>query len=99
MKILKKVKNDVVTLAVEGRLETGTAPELEAELNKVLPTAQNLILDFAKLEYVSSAGLRVLLTAQKTINAHNAKMKIINANDVIKEVFDITGFNSILTVE
>lgn len=98
MKILKKEKSGSVVLEVQGRLETGTAPELEAELNVVLPTTSSLVLDFAKLEYVSSAGLRVLLTAQKYMNAHNGKLKITNVNDVIKEVFDITGFSSILNI-
>ena len=99
MKILKKEKNGAVVLEIEGRLETGTAPELDAELGKITRSCSNLVLDFAKLEYVSSAGLRVLLTAQKSMNAHNGKMVIRNVNDVVKEVFDITGFTSILTIE
>lgn len=99
MKIIKKEKSGVVTLEIEGRLETGTAPELEAELNKIIPTTDDLVLDFAKLEYVSSAGLRVLLTAQKEMNSKNGKMKIIHVNEVINEVFEITGFTSILTIE
>ncbi len=86
-------------MQVDGRLETGTAPELEMELNKVVPTCQDLVLDFAKLEYVSSAGLRVLLTAQKTMNAKGGSMKIIHINEVVREVFNITGFTSILTIE
>lgn len=99
MKVNQIKKGNTITIEIDGRLETGTAPELEVELNKVVPVCQDLILDFAKLEYVSSAGLRVLLTAQKTMNAKGGNMKIININDVVREVFNITGFTSILTIE
>ena len=98
MKIFTKQKDNVVTLEVEGRLETGTAPDLDVALFKILSESKSVVLDFKKLEYVSSAGLRVLLSAQKSANAHNSTLKIINANDVVKEVFNLTGFNTILTV-
>lgn len=98
MKVTKTQSGDVITLAVEGRLETGTAPELEEEINKVISNSKNLVLDFRHLEYVSSAGLRVLLTAQKAMNAKGGMMKIVNINDVVREVFNITGFTSILTI-
>lgn len=98
MQIIKKEKSGNVTLEVNGRLETGTAPQLEVELNKILNTAKSVTLDFAKLEYVSSSGLRVLLTAQKTATARKIALKIINSNDVVKEVFDLTGFSSIIDI-
>ncbi len=98
MKINKKVNGEKTTIALEGRLDTGTSPELEVVLNAITPTSKDLTLDFAKLEYVSSAGLRVLLTAQKNMNAHNGKMAIVNANDVVREVFDVTGFASFIKI-
>lgn len=98
MTITKTVENKTVTLAVEGRLDTTTAPQLEAMISEVVPAADELILDFAKLEYVSSAGLRVILKAQKAMNAKGS-MKLTHVNEDIMEVFDITGFLDILTIE
>ena len=98
MTIEKKLNGEVVTLIVSGRLDTQTAPELESELDAVLPGLKDLTFDMAGLEYVSSAGLRVILKAQKTMNAQGA-MKLIGVNDSIMEVFDITGFLDILTIE
>jgi len=99
MKITKKITDAEAIIAVEGRLDTSTAPELETVLSSIAPTAKKLVLDFEKVEYVSSAGLRVLLTAQKTMNAHNGKMSVRNANDVVTDVFDVTGFSSFITLE
>ena len=99
MKVTKTQTGDTTTLVVEGRLETGTAPELETEINKVINGTKLLVLDFKQLDYVSSAGLRVLLTAQKTMTARGGMMKIIHINEVVREVFNITGFTSILTIE
>ena len=98
MTIEKKISGEAVTLVVSGRLDTQTAPELETELDTVLPGLKELIFDFANLEYVSSAGLRVILKAQKAMNAQGA-MKLTGVNDSIMEVFDITGFLDILTIE
>ena len=98
MTIEKKINNDVVTLIVSGRLDTQTAPELENELDSVLGGLKELTFDFANLEYVSSAGLRVILKAQKAMNAQGS-MKLTGVNDSIMEVFDITGFLDILTIE
>lgn len=98
MTITKNIENKTVTLAVEGRLDTTTAPQLEAIVNEVVSSADELILDFAQLEYVSSAGLRVILKAQKAMNAKGS-MKLTHVNEDIMEVFDITGFLDILTVE
>ena len=98
MTIEKKMNNDAATLIVSGRLDTQTAPELENELDSVLSGLKELTFDFTNLEYVSSAGLRVILKAQKAMNAQGS-MKLIGVNDSIMEVFDITGFLDILTIE
>ena len=98
MTIEKKINNDVVTLIVSGRLDTQTAPELEAELDSTLAGLKELTFDMTNLEYVSSAGLRVILKAQKAMNAQGS-MKLTGVNDSIMEVFDITGFLDILTIE
>ena len=98
MTIEKKINNDALTLIVSGRLDTQTAPELENELDSVLSGLKELTFDFANLEYVSSAGLRVILKAQKAMNAQGS-MKLTGVNDSIMEVFDITGFLDILTIE
>ena len=98
MTIEKKINNDAATLIVSGRLDTQTAPELEIELDAVLPGLRDLTFDMTNLEYVSSAGLRVILKAQKAMNAQGS-MKLTGVNDSIMEVFDITGFLDILTIE
>lgn len=98
MEILKNVENGSATVELVGRLDTVTAPDLEKELSELIPTVSSLVLDFAKLDYLSSAGLRVLLNAQKAI-AKNGKMIIRHVNDIIMDVFDMTGFSSILTIE
>ena len=98
MTIEKKINNDAVTLIVSGRLDTQTAPELEKELDAVLSGLKELTFDMTNLEYVSSAGLRVILKAQKIMNTQGS-MKLIGVNDSIMEVFDITGFLDILTIE
>ena len=98
MTIEKKINQDAVTLIVSGRLDTQTAPELEKELDSILSGLKELTFDMTNLEYVSSAGLRVILKAQKAMNAQGS-MKLTGVNDSIMEVFDITGFLDILTIE
>ena len=98
MTIEKKINGEAVTLIVSGRLDTQTAPELENELDAVLSDIKELTFDMTNLEYVSSAGLRVILKAQKAMNAQGS-MKLTGVNDSIMEVFDITGFLDILTIE
>lgn len=98
MTIAKTQNGTALTLALEGRLDTMTAPELEAELNASLDGADSLTLDFAKLDYISSAGLRVLLSAHKRMSGKGG-MKVKNVNEIVQEVFDVTGFADILTVE
>ncbi len=87
-----------VEIMVEGRLDTVTAPELEACLKVQYDTITELVFDFSKLEYISSAGLRVLLGAQKVMNKIGT-MKVKNVNPTVMEVFEITGFNDILNIE
>ena len=98
MTIQKFAENNEVKFALEGRLDTVTAPELEAALKDSFEGTTSLILDFEKLEYISSAGLRVLLSAQKVMS-RQGEMKIINVNDIIMEIFEVTGFSDILTIE
>ena len=98
MEIKKTTSAGALTMALKGRLDTTTAPNLEAELKSSIPDVTELILDCAELEYVSSAGLRVILAAQKTMNKQG-KMIIKNVNETIMEVFEITGFVDILTIE
>lgn len=98
MTIEKKIENENVTLTISGRLDTTTAPELEKTLDNVLDGTKELVFDMTNLEYISSAGLRVILKAQKAMNAQGS-MKLIGVNDSIMEVFDITGFLDILTIE
>ena len=98
MQINKHVSGATLTLEIEGRIDTTTAPALEGELkHSVTSEVQNLILDFAKVEYISSAGLRVLLAAQKVMKKQGS-MVVRNVNDVIMEVFEVTGFSDILTI-
>lgn len=93
-------KNDVaLTVTLEGRLDTITSPELEKELEANLNGVQEITFDFAGIEYISSAGLRVLLSAQKRMNAVGGSMKLCHVNETVMEVFDITGFADILTIE
>ncbi len=97
MTINKTQEGAKLTVALEGRLDTTTAPELEKEL--VLDGVQELELDFAQLQYLSSAGLRVLLGTQKKMNAKKGTMIVKHVNDMIMEVFDTTGFSDLLTID
>ena len=98
MNIIKETNGTALSLALEGRLDTTTAPQLEAELKSSLDGVTELNLDFTKLEYLSSAGLRVLLAAQKVMNRQGA-MVLRHVNETIHEVFEVTGFIDILTIE
>lgn len=97
MTIQKSEEAGKLIIALEGRLDTTTAPELEAALSGKKDAAE-IEFDFSKLEYISSAGLRVLLSAQKAMNATGGKMVIKNVPDEVLEVFEITGFVDILTI-
>lgn len=98
MTITTNLNGTVLEIAPEGRLDTMTAPELEAELRRSMDGAESLIMDFSRLDYISSAGLRVLLSAHKAMSGR-AGMKIKNVNEIIQEVFEVTGFSDILTIE
>ena len=98
MTIEKIMEDKQLTLTLTGRLDTTTAPQLETELKRSIGGVESLVLNFADLEYLSSAGLRVLLAAQKVMNKQG-KMVIRNVNETISEVFEITGFSDILTIE
>lgn len=98
MNIIKTVNGTTLNIALEGRLDTTTAPQLEEELKNSLDDCTELVIDFEKLEYLSSAGLRVLLATQKVMNKQG-KMIIRNVNEAIMEIFEMTGFVDILTIE
>lgn len=98
MNIENEFNGNVSTLKVIGRLDTTTAPKLEAVVSETIGTCDQLVLDFAGLEYISSAGLRVILKAQKAMAAKGG-MKLMHVNETIMEIFEITGFSDILTIE
>ena len=98
MTIEKTMTAGAVALKIVGRLDTTTAPELETAIDACVAGIKELVLDCSALEYVSSAGLRVILKAQKLMNAQGS-MKLTHVNETIMEVFDITGFADILTIE
>lgn len=98
LKIEKKNEGTKDIVLLSGRLDTTTSPELEAFVEKELTDAQELVFDLADLEYISSAGLRVILKVQKLMNKKGS-LKLIHVNDVIEEIFEVTGFADILTIE
>ncbi len=98
MTINTNKNEDRLTFAIEGRIDTKTAPELEKALEGALDGITELVFDFAEVSYISSAGLRVLLKAQKQMNKQG-EMRILHANEDVTEIFEVTGFNEILTIE
>lgn len=99
MTIEKNLDGQTLTMSLIGRLNTSTAPELESEIKDSTADANDLVLDFTELEYISSAGLRVILSAQKLMNAKGGSMVVKNVRDTVKEIFEVTGFSSIITIE
>ena len=99
MNIVKTSEGSKLTLALEGRLDTTTAPDFQETLLAEIKTGSNIMLDFAGLAYVSSAGLRSLLTGQKAVAAGGQTMTLRHVSEEIMEVFDMTGFSDILTIE
>ena len=97
LNINRTVENQTAIISLEGRLDTVTAPELEKELQALLPGLTELKLDFVKLDYISSAGLRVLLSAQKVMNKQG-EMTLTNVSEAVMEIFEVTGFTDILTI-
>lgn len=98
MKIEKKQESTTLIIALEGKLDTVTSPELASCVQESIEGIKTLIFDFANLEYISSAGLRVLLSAQKAMNKQG-QMVVKNVSETVGEVFEITGFSDILTIE
>ena len=98
MNINKVTDGKNITISVSGRLDTNTSPVLESNITDI-ESYESLIFDFENLDYISSAGLRVLLSAQKRMNKANKTLSIINCNETVKDVFDITGFTDILTIK
>ena len=98
MTINKISDGEKLTVAITGRLDTNSSPKLEAELRQSVDGVTELVFDFSEVEYISSAGLRVLLAAQKVMN-RKGSMKLVCVSDEIQEVFEITGFSDILTIE
>ena len=98
MTIEKNLNGTELTVTITGRLDTTTAPQLEAEFKQNINGVEKLVLDFAALEYLSSAGLRVLLAAQKVMNKQG-EMVVRNVNETISEIFEVTGFSDVLTIE
>ena len=98
MEIFTNKNESELVIRVEGRLDTTTAPKLEGELKQSIADITSLIFDFEKLEYISSAGLRVLLLAQKVMNKQG-NMVVTNVKDSVMEVFEVTGFQDLLTIE
>ncbi len=98
LKIAKNNQGDALCMELAGRLDTTTAPELEKELKTSLDGVSNLTIDMGALAYISSAGLRVLLSAQKRMN-RQGEMKLVHVNETILEIFEVTGFSDILTIE
>lgn len=96
MTIEKKLENGKLTLALSGRLDTNTSPELEAALE--LDGVTEVVFDFSAVEYISSAGLRVLMMAQKAMMASGGKMEVVNPNAMVKDVFDMTGMSGVFTI-
>lgn len=97
MEIEKSLNKDELTFILKGNLDTNTSPELDEELKSSLPGIKKLIFDLKDLQYISSSGLRVLLSSQKTMN-NQGSMKIINVNEFVMEVFESTGFVDIMDI-
>ncbi len=97
LNIQKTIENETANVALEGRLDTVTSPYLDKTFKDILPGLKSLVFDFEKLDYISSAGLRVLLSAQKAMNAQGG-MQVKNVNETVMEIFEVTGFSDILTI-
>ena len=99
MNIIKEYNEKELTIKVESRVDTVTAPDFENEINDEIGKFESLIIDFSDLNYISSAGLRVLISTQKKLNSENIPMTIKNVNDTISEILEMSDFDKILTIE
>ena len=98
LNIVKKQDGDTLTVKLDGRLDTNTAPDFQTEMEPLLNGISKLVLDFEKLDYISSAGLRVLLTFEQEMEEQEKTLEVTHVNDIIHDVFDLTGFLDILTI-
>ena len=98
MTISKELNGQTLTVKLDGRLDTSTSPKLQNELSESLTGVKELVFDFEGLEYISSSGLRILLSAQKQMS-NNGSMVLKNVSETVMEIFEITGFDDILTIE
>jgi anti-anti-sigma factor len=98
MEISTRTKNDIHIVAISGSLDSTTSPEAQKELDAVLASAKTVALDFSELDYISSAGLRVLLGAAKKLKASGGTLRMFGLNQSVREVFEISGFSTILAV-
>lgn len=98
MEVDIKLEGQKATVLIEGRIDSSTAPELEKKICKIIKKVNDMVLDFEKVEYITSAGLRVILGASKVLS-EKGKLLIINTSDVIKEIFDMTGFSSVVEID
>lgn len=98
LNIVKKQDGDTLTIKLDGRLDTNTAPDFQTEMEPLLNDISKLVLDFEKLDYISSAGLRVLLTFEQEMEEQEKTLEVTHVNDIIHDVFDVTGFLDILTI-
>ena len=98
LNIVKKQDGDTLTVKLDGRLDTNTAPDFHTEMEPLLNDISKLVLDFEKLDYISSAGLRVLLTFEQEMEEQEKTLEVTHVNDIIHDVFDVTGFLDILTI-
>ena len=98
LNIVKKQDGDTLTVKLDGRLDTNTAPDFQTEMEPMLNDISKLVLDFEKLDYISSAGLRVLLTFEQDMEEQEKTLEVTHVNDIIHDVFDVTGFLDILTI-
>lgn len=99
MEINKTLENGKAEVKISGRIDTVSSPLLEQELNEILPQTDEIVLDFEDVEYISSAGLRILLVLTKLLKAKDGKLTLINVQKVVKDVFEITGFDNIFNIE
>ena len=99
LNITKNMDGNTLSVALEGRLDTNTAPIFQREVEPMLDGISKLVLDFKKVDYISSAGLRVLLTFEQELEEQNKAMELIHVNEIIHDVFDVTGFLEILTIK
>lgn len=99
MELIEQKDGDLLTVFFKGRLDSNTAPTAEEQLQAALDGVANVVLDFAALDFLSSAGLRTLLTLRKTLTARGGSLKIVGASDGVRQIFAISGLNSIITLE